>query len=157
MSMATNLVTVEDLRYLKLALYERLEASEMPRTEDVTAPRLHYREFLREMLARVLETIERCEDGLPVTISEGEEPESDTTSEVRAKRMFYKDTPGVGKEIYADIGRGLEPVVQGEACFGYEPWVQFGPEERDSLMHELYVQMVDAWNEKYGESNAETI
>lgn len=76
------------------------------------------------------------------------------------KRLKYKDVAGAGKQIYADLPskhnmvefttkEGYQPVVE---MVAYAPWIQFEPKSWNDMMDRLYKEMVDAWNEKYGET-----
>jgi hypothetical protein len=33
---------------------------------------------------------------------------------------------------------------------GTEPWIQFSPVEWDEMVEQLFKEMVEAWNEKFG-------
>ena len=67
-------------------------------------------------------------------------------------RLTYRDVPGAGKQVFADLSDGSERIVMESQLAAYEPWCQFPPGGRDSLLDGLFQEMVVAWNEKHGRS-----
>ena len=79
--------------------------------------------------------------------------------DIRPQKLEYKDVVGAGKQIFAEIDhevnmvefttkKGMQPIVE---MVGYAPWIQFEPAEWDKMTDKIFKEMVDLWNEKYGE------
>ena len=67
-------------------------------------------------------------------------------SNLYVKRLHYRDVPGAGKQIFADLSDGSETVVLETQLAAYEPWCQFPPNGRDNILDTLLQEMVSAWN-----------
>ena len=80
-------------------------------------------------------------------------------------KLSYKDTPGTGKEIFADFGQEfdcLEFTMRGDVPqrityhsekpypFCSEPWIQFADKEWTALIEAVFTELVALWNTKYG-------
>ena len=66
------------------------------------------------------------------------------------ERLEYRNTPGVGKQIYARFSDGVEREVLNRHPIGYEPWRQFKflTPGLDEKIDELFTEMVTLWNEQ---------
>ena len=75
----------------------------------------------------------------------------------RPSRLIYVDVEGAGKQIYADAPDAVDCVEYtlkpGRQMIATSPWIQFPPKEWDEMVNTLFTEMVDAWNEKYGDGS----
>ena len=58
--------------------------------------------------------------------------------------------------VEATLKATYQPIVQihdncMESCIGYEPWIQFPPEEWSKMIEKTFTEMVSLWNEKHSE------
>ena len=71
----------------------------------------------------------------------------------RPKRLEYKNIPGAGKQIHADIDddfyMGEFIKLRGSHIIATEPWIQFKPKKWDSMIEQVFIEMITLWNEKY--------
>ena len=93
---------------------------------------------------------------------------SDDKINERPSRLEFKNVPGAGLQIHADIQfnpncvefvmkKGFQPIMYGaqyeaHKIISYEPWIQFPDKQWDEMLETVFKQMVDLWNEKYGNS-----
>jgi len=82
-------------------------------------------------------------------------------------KLFYRDTPGTGKELFASLGQEIpcveftmksdvpQPITytgqqheQQHYLFS-ERWIQFEPAIWTDMVKEVFEEMVEIWNEKY--------
>ena len=73
---------------------------------------------------------------------------------ITPRRLKITNSKGAGLEIHAHIDRPVNCVeytmkgnhYQMVAC---APWIQFPTQKWDTMVETLFIEMVDAWNEKY--------
>lgn len=156
------MITEKDLQRFKTLLNEKIQDNLIKMPTDISTVRLSALGACNETLGRVNETLRQLQENCDVILQKvviDKKPYENVPMKV--KRLLYKDIPSHGKEIYANVSKTvdcvegtlsrIQPVLQKDCIIGYEPWIQFEPEERDKMMDKLFMQMVDAWNEKYGE------
>jgi len=156
------MITEKDLRQFKTLLNEKIQDNLIKMPTDITTGRLSTLETCNEALKRVNETLRQLQENCDVVLQKfviDKKPYENVPMKV--KRLIYKDVPNHGKEIYANVSKTancvegtlsrIQPVLQKDCIVGYEPWIQFEPQERDDMMDKLFAEIVDAWNEKYGE------
>ncbi|KKM15851.1 hypothetical protein LCGC14_1691920 [marine sediment metagenome] len=156
------MITEKDLQKFKTLLNEKIQDNLIKMPTDISTGRLSALGACNEALGRVDETLRQLQENCDVVLQKfviDKKPYENLPMKV--KRLIYKDVPSHGKEIYANVSKTtncveatlsrIQPVLQKDAIIGYEPWIQFEPEERDKMMDKLFMQLVDAWNEKYGE------
>ena len=84
----------------------------------------------------------------------------------RPNRLKVKNIAGAGLQIHADISfnpncvefimkKGFQPIMHGashetEKMISYEPWIQFSDKGWDEMLENVFQEMVDLWNDKYG-------
>ncbi|MCF8354331.1 MAG: hypothetical protein K9H48_07745 [Melioribacteraceae bacterium] len=84
----------------------------------------------------------------------------------RPKKLKYVNQAGSGLQIHADIQfnpdcvefkmkNGFQPIMFGSQeettkVISYEPWIQFPDKEWCKMLENVFQEMVDLWNEKYG-------
>jgi len=77
-------------------------------------------------------------------------------------KLVYKDTPGTGKEIYAELGQKFfcveftmrddvpQPITwsnpHSPVYVFSEPWIQFAPKEWNEAIETIYSKLVELWN-----------
>ena len=84
--------------------------------------------------------------------------------DVKKIKLVYEDVVGAGKQIKAIIGqpvpcveftlRGDVPLTviqtpKDPVMIAYEPWLQFGPKEWNEMLHEIFSELVNLWNERH--------
>lgn len=73
---------------------------------------------------------------------------------IRPKRLEYRDISGAGKQIHADFDAEFNMVefrkIKGMQMIATEPWIQFEPAEWADSIEQIFIEMVDLWNEKHG-------
>jgi hypothetical protein len=162
------MLTQQDIQLLKDLLLERIQQNLIKNINDIDSLRIHRLTSSKETLGRVEETLHQLrETNSDVTIR-AHRPNSPSTANdpMTVSRLAYKDVSGSGKHIYARVnsnvncveftlGAGFQRILDCDAILGYEPWVQFEPKERDVMMERTFIEMVDAWNEKYGQESEE--
>jgi hypothetical protein len=83
----------------------------------------------------------------------------------RPKRLKLKNVAGAGLQIHADIPfepncvefrmkKGYQPIMHGathemDKVIAYKPWIQFPDKDWDEMLHTVFAEMVDLWNEKH--------
>jgi len=79
---------------------------------------------------------------------------------IKVSKLEFRDVVSAGKQVFAQIdhekdincvefhlkGKASQPVM---VMVGYEPWIQFPPQEWHEMVERIFTQMVEAWNEKY--------
>jgi len=156
------MITEKDLRTFKTLLNEKIQDNLIKMPTDITTGRLSTLGNCNETLSRVDETLRKLQENCDIILQSSVVPEPHD-HEMQVSQLIYNDRAGAGKEIMARFNKNancveftlpkFQTIVQKEAVIGYEPWIQFEPEERDRAMDQVFIQMVDAWNEKYGTSN----
>ena len=56
--------------------------------------------------------------------------------------------------VEATLKATYQPIAQlhdncMETCIGYEPWIQFPPEEWNKMIEEVFTELVELWNKKH--------
>jgi len=79
---------------------------------------------------------------------------------IKVVRLEFRDVAGAGKQVFAQIDhedpincvefhlkrKAAQPIME---MVGYAPWIQFPPKEWNDMIERTFIQMVEAWNEKY--------
>ena len=156
------MITEKDLQKFKTLLNEKIQDNLIKMPTDISTGRLSTLGTCNETLERVNETLRQLQENCDIVlqrVASRKDPYENLPMTV--SRLIYRDIPGTGKEIFANVNKNAscveltlsryQPVLQKECIIGYEPWIQFEPKERDDMMDKLYIEIVDAWNEKYGE------
>ena len=90
-----------------------------------------------------------------------------TKVDITKIKLAYKNVPGAGKQIYANVGQEVpcieftlkgdvpQPVMTTsrnapEFLVFYENWIQFEPEAWSNMIDEMFEEMVKLWNAKHG-------
>ena len=90
---------------------------------------------------------------------------------MKPNRLAAINVPGAGWQIHAAIEEEVNcveftmkamsqcvvdtmriPTVD-DPLVGFEPWIQFPPDKWRTMLDELFPQMIEAWNEKYGQAD----
>lgn len=73
-------------------------------------------------------------------------------SEVKPKRLIYKNQQCSGKTVFAYFKEEFECVefrkLEGSHPILHEPWIQFAPVIWDESLGSVFEEFVDLWNEK---------
>jgi len=94
---------------------------------------------------------------------------------MRPSKLSARYVSGAGCEIFAEIAKpvncveftlkaGEQPIAQGNFdkpelmhdddvlhIIGYEPFIQFPAKEWRGMIEQTFIEMVEAWNEKYAQ------
>ena len=76
-------------------------------------------------------------------------PTQGDVSNQRVEALVYKDTPGVGKQIFAVYSDGHLRGVLESHPIGYEPWRQFPAQGLNEQLDQVFREMVALWNERH--------
>lgn len=161
------MITEKDLQTFKTLLNEKIQANLIKTPANITTERLRHLGNCNETLSRVNETLRQLTENCDVILQSSTVPDPRPYDNTKMKviRLIYKDVRGAGKQIYADVSKQKTDCVEfslprhqriveqcgGSGIMATEPWIQFEPEERDKMMDQTFIEIVDAWNEKYGE------
>jgi len=155
-----------DIDLFKTLLQEYVKDNLMGNVHEIEEVKLNRLRSAKEAFDRVEQTLAEFRTNGDVIIRAHQhqfQKDEHKDLPIKITQLAYRDGKGSGgKKIYANVNKSsnhVEFVISGgyreigacDAIMMYEPWRQFPNEESERVMEQVYIEMVDAWNEKHGE------